>query len=97
MSWLPEAVCAQEELSGVDEQVIQYHATSGLEDPVALLQKRLNEGRATLQFETNRGYLSSLLKELRVQVSSQGLVFSKTSSQSEQCSTNNRVLAEATI
>jgi hypothetical protein len=85
MSWLPEAVCAQEELSGVDEQVIQYHATTGLEDPVALLQKRLNEGRTTLQFETNRGYLSSLLKELRVPVSSQGLVFSKTSSQSEQC------------
>jgi len=79
-------VLGQEDLSEADEQIIQYHATNGLEDPVALLQRRLAEGKASLQFETNRGYLSSLLKELRVPISSQGLVFSKTSSQGEHCS-----------
>src|SRR5882672_6072333 len=78
-------VFAQEDLSGADEQVIQYHATNGLEDPVTLLQRRLAEGKASLQFETNRGYLSSLLQALHVPISSQGLVFSKTSSQGEHC------------
>ena len=52
---------------------------------MARLQQRLAEGKVTLQFETNRGYLPDLLRALQVPISSQGLVFSKTSSQSEQC------------
>ena len=79
------SVFAQEDLSDADEQIIQYHAKNGLEDPVARLQKRLAEGKATLKFETNGGYLPDLLRALHVPISSQGLVFSKTSSQGEQC------------
>ncbi len=81
----PKSAFAQEDLSDADEQIIQYHATKGLEDPVALLQRRLAEGNVTLQFETNHGYLPALLRTLQVPISSQGLVFSKTSSQGEHC------------
>ncbi len=51
-------------------------------DPIARLQKRLDAGEVRLQFEPNgRGYLRSLLDALHVPVSSQMLVFSKTSQQ----------------
>ena len=80
------SVFAQEDLSDADEQIIQYHATKGLEDPVARLQKQLAEGKTSLQFETNRGYLPALLRALQIPISSQGLVFSRTSSQGEHCS-----------
>jgi len=50
-------------------------------DPVACLQKRLDSGSAKLAFDSRYGYLQSLLKELRVPVESQVLVFSKTSLQ----------------
>src|SRR5712664_975770 len=76
----------EEVLGEAQERAIHYEATEGLDDPVALLQKRLAEGAATLKFDPRRGYLDSLLKELRVPVSSQVLVFSKTSSQHEQTS-----------
>jgi hypothetical protein len=52
-------------------------------DPVEELQKKLNSGQAKLEFEGERGYLASLLKNLDVPISSQTLVFSKTSLQSE--------------
>ena len=67
-----------------EEQVIHYNSSDGLTDPVALLQKRVAAGQARLQFEPSHGYLVSLLKALRVPISSQGLVFSKTSSQADQ-------------
>jgi hypothetical protein len=50
-------------------------------DPVADFQARIAADRATLTFEGPQGYLRSLLKELDVPVSSQSLVFSKTSFQ----------------
>lgn len=50
-------------------------------DAVSRLQKQLENGDATLEFEPYFGYLRSLLKQLKVPVSSQGLVFSKTSLQ----------------
>ncbi|HEX4997030.1 MAG TPA: hypothetical protein VFY29_02325 [Terriglobia bacterium] len=55
-------------------------------DPVAELQQRINAGRSNLVFEKDHGYLVSLLKALKVPVSSQTLVFSKTSLQSERIS-----------
>ncbi len=79
------AAFAQEDLSEVDEQIIQYHAKNGLDDPVARLQKHLAEGKLSLKFETNRGYLPALLRALQIPISSQGLVFSRTSSQGEHC------------
>lgn len=50
-------------------------------DPVAQLQRQLDRGESTLQWEPRNGYLTSLLQQLRVPISSQTLVFSKTSFQ----------------
>jgi hypothetical protein len=52
-----------------------------LNDPVARLQKRLKDGTAHLEWDEKGGYLQSVLRELRIPVSSQTLVFSKTSFQ----------------
>ncbi len=51
------------------------------DDPVSRLNQRLDDGQASLEFESNWGYLRSLLEELNVPLSSQLLVFSKTSAQ----------------
>ena len=51
------------------------------DDPVSRLNQRLDNGQASLEFESNWGYLRSLLDELDVPLSSQLLVFSKTSAQ----------------
>ena len=77
---------AQETLGEPEESVIHYHSSEGLADPVALLQKRLTDGAVKLRFDPVRGYLPALLEALRIPSSSQVLVFSKTSSQSEQTS-----------
>lgn len=77
---------AQMEQDDPVERVIHYYAPAGFADPVTRLQQRLNCGQVGLKFERKGGYLRSLLKELRVPVSSQGLVFSKTSSQADHTS-----------
>ena len=61
------------------EEPINYRAE--VNDPVAQLQRRLDRGEAVLEWEPQNGYLKSLLQHLRVPVSSQTLVFSKTSFQ----------------
>jgi hypothetical protein len=64
-----------------DGSPINYY-TAPVDDPISRLQKRIDAGEATLHFEERRqGYLASVLKELNVPVSSQMLVFSKTSFQ----------------
>jgi hypothetical protein len=50
-------------------------------DPVAKLQQRIDQGQVALEFDPKHGYLKSVLKFLKVPVSSQTLVFSKTSFQ----------------
>ena len=50
-------------------------------DAVARLQQKIDTGAVTLQFDARHGYLSSLLKDLNIPVSSQTLVFSKSSEQ----------------
>src|SRR5262245_29137956 len=55
-------------------------------DPISELQQRVNTGQSKLEFEKDHGHLVSLLKLLKVPVSSQTLVFSKTSLQSERIS-----------
>ena len=50
-------------------------------DPVALLQKRMDQGEVKLEFQPKWGYLQSVLKLLGINIDSQVLVFSKTSSQ----------------
>ena len=51
------------------------------DDPVAALDRRLATGAAELRFAPKWGYLTSVLEELEVPLSSQVLVFSKTSAQ----------------
>ena len=57
-----------------------------LDDPIARLQKQLDRGEVKLSFDPQRGYLRSVLGALHVPVSSQTLVFSKTSFQYPQIS-----------
>jgi hypothetical protein len=54
---------------------------SDVHDPIADLQKGLDRGEVTLEYEPRHGYLKSVLEKLSVPVSSQTLVFSKTSFQ----------------
>jgi len=58
-----------------------YKSSSDLSDPVHELSLKLAAGRRELQWEPEHGYLLSVLRELEAPVSSQTLVFSKTSEQ----------------
>ncbi len=57
------------------------YRSSELDDPIARLSKRLERGELLLRYEPQHGYLRSVLDALNVPVSSQTLVFSKTSFQ----------------
>lgn len=59
---------------------ISYQTTQS-HDAVAQLQERLKAGREKLDGDSNDNYLKSLLKALKIDESSQCLVFSKTSFQ----------------
>ena len=59
---------------------IQYSATDG-DNPVARLQEGLERGQLQLDHDRRHGYLNDLLEQLHIPVSSQVLVFSKTSFQ----------------
>ena len=75
-----------------DHPAIRY--SSGEPDnPVERLNRRLAAGEARLSYDTGNGYLRSLLDALAVPVSSQALVFSKTSFQAragQRCTTRGR-------
>lgn len=70
---------------GVDYDLppISY-ATTPADDPVARLARRIAAGETRLEWDTRHGWLPSLLAALRIPVSSQTLVFSKTSLQRQQ-------------
>jgi hypothetical protein len=68
-----------------DHAAIQYD-TAPVADRVAALQERLRAGKAALKFDDRHGYLEAVLKALNVPVSSQVLVFSKTSFQAPRIS-----------
>ncbi len=55
------------------------YSTGEAGDPVAGLARRLEAGQVTLEREGSSAYLAAVLRELRIPVSSQMLVFSKTS------------------
>ncbi|MCP4784803.1 MAG: hypothetical protein GY878_14710 [Fuerstiella sp.] len=59
---------------------IDYH-NAPAHDPIIRLQQQMDAGDVALEFDETHGYLPSLLKTLDVPVSSQVLVFSKTSLQ----------------
>jgi hypothetical protein len=58
-----------------------HYRSENLNDPVAKLERKLESGKARLSWEPGRGYLRSVLEALNIPVSSQTLVFSKTSFQ----------------
>ncbi len=60
---------------------IHYRQSSSLQDPVAVLNRELAAGKSRLDWDARQGYLPSVLQLLRVPVSSQTLVYSKTSLQ----------------
>jgi len=70
--WAPAA-------SDAENPAIAYSATEPA-DAVARLQRAIDSGK-TLPFDRRHGYLPAVLRELNVPVSSQGLVFSRTSFQ----------------
>ena len=68
------------------EQEPILYSTPAVNDPVARLQKHLDAGEAKLTYDDSHGYLRSVLELLEVPVSSQMLVFSKTSFQRDRIS-----------
>ena len=64
----------------LDNDVINYD-NAKLNDPITRLQEAMKQGKVKLEREPRHGYLAALLKELKAPVSSQTLVFSKTSFQ----------------
>lgn len=63
------------------EQAPIHYSQARPDNRVSKLIERINAGQAKLTYDEQTGYLSSLLKELDVPVTSQILVFSKTSLQ----------------
>jgi hypothetical protein len=65
--------------------ILTYGASASIQtpapDPVARLARRIQSGGSNLAFEAKHGYLKSVLKELGIPISSQTLVWSKTSLQ----------------
>lgn len=64
----------------LDGDVIRYQTTPP-NDPIARLQRLLDQGAVKLSYQESHGYLASVLEQLKIPASSQMLVFSKTSSQ----------------
>ena len=58
-----------------------HYRSEDLHDPIAQLQQKLDRGEVKLDYEPGHGYLRSVLRVLGIPVSSQTLVFSKTSFQ----------------
>ena len=63
-----------------DDPAIEY-ATRLTHDPVSILNDEIDAGRARLKFDSEQGYLRSVLETLKIPVESQIAVFSKTSVQ----------------
>ena len=78
----------------VQQQLFEHEAINYQQadptDAITALQARLDKGEVKLEYsEDGGGYLQSVLKLLRVPISSQGLVFSKTSLQLFRISPSN--------
>lgn len=69
--------------AGVPEQ---QAVTEGFDDPVARMWQRVQRGEATLDATSEKTFLASVLRELKIPVASQVLVFSKTSLQNSHIS-----------
>lgn len=69
----------------LDSEPISYSAPE-TNNAVARLQERIDRGEAKLEFDASHGYLRSVLEQLEIPISSQGLVFTKTSFQRDRIS-----------
>ena len=75
----PAPIAAAPQLPYDTEYPTIPYMTGETSDPVADLARRLESGQVTLAREGPSAYLAAVLRELRIPVSSQMLVFSKTS------------------
>jgi len=71
-----------------DHPAIRYTA-GDLDNPLVRLNERLAKGEVRLTYDAGHGYLTSLLDALSIPVSSQMLVFSKTSFQADLITMHN--------
>src|SRR5215471_7662431 len=62
-------------------QVAAESDPDALPEAIANLQRKIDSGKSKLGFDEPEGYLHSLLEKLDIPVSSQSLVFSKSSAQ----------------
>lgn len=76
------------QMTPFDEETIGYNQTQA-NDPIAKLQHLIDTDKVQLKFDPKFGYLPALLEQLKVPVSSQMLVFSKTSLQRQHISPDN--------
>ncbi len=76
---LPASALAMLQFPG--NQWLADYAAATPTDVISRLQAGIDRGDVKLVFDEEHGYLSSVLKELRIPASSQSLVFSKTSFQ----------------
>jgi len=74
------ASCGVAQAADYDRPPIEY-GTAPMNDIVTALREKIRNGKAELKHDDEHGYLKSLLKELDVPLSSQVLVFSRTSLQ----------------
>src|SRR5687768_3022196 len=74
------AVSARAQDALYERPPINYLSAS-VRDPVAKLAERIASGKVKLAYDEKTGYLPALLEVLEIPVSSQVLVFSKTSMQ----------------
>jgi hypothetical protein len=92
LAWVAAGLCAAAlplvavavppaEDENLDELTRYTRATAT--DPVARLQADLDAGRVRLEYNAKNGYLSAVLRALKISPDTQNLVFSKTSFQRE--------------
>jgi hypothetical protein len=80
LSALVALIAPQVRAGDLDADPINY-STAATNNAVSRLQQQLDAHKTKLVYEPQRGYLTSLLQALHVPLSSQVLVFSKTSLQ----------------
>jgi len=71
-----------------DDPAIEY-SSRPTTDAIAILNRELKAGKVRLRFDSNHGYLRSVLEALHVPIESQMAVFSKTSVQRERINPHN--------
>jgi hypothetical protein len=78
---LPMAGMAMMQMSSNGDRALNDYMKGRPNDPIARLQKQIDEGVANLPFDKKWGYLPAVLRAMKIPESTQTLVFSKTSFQ----------------